>query len=252
MNRNSLMVCITGLLFVALLSGCVAAEPTRTANLQMVTHLTAGLPEQDVYIVKEGLADGEVMRATVEELALPEVQSAMLYSSAQFNNHDPFQATDAPFGPYPIGAELGFTMEEWLAATGSGTYTVHGNDATVEFEFENLIPNGLYTLWNTQTKLPPEPTITSIASGTWDGSDNTFTADADGNGSISLSMAAMPDSTDTHLSILAIAYHSDGATHGAYHGDFGRITHVQAFVAIPAPDAEAWVTEYAQAVTATQ
>lgn len=243
MKKQSLFVCVVGLLLVGMLGGCVASEPTRTAELQMVTHLTAGLPEQDVYIVKDGSAEGEVMRATIEELALPEVQSAMLYSSAQLNNHDPFLATETPFGPFPKGEELGFTMAEWLAATGSGTYTVQGNDATVEFEFANLIPNGLYTLWSTQTKLPPEPTITSIATGSWDGSDNTFVADADGNGSISVDMAAMPDTTDTHLSIFAIAYHSDKMTHGGYHGDFGRITHVQAFVAVPSPSADVWQTE---------
>jgi len=60
----------------------------------------------------------------------------------------------------------------------------------------------------------------------------------------------MPDSTDTHLSIFAIAYHSDGETHGAYHGDFGRITHVQAFVAVPLPGADAWQTQIGQIAAA--
>ncbi len=96
------------------------------------------MPEQDVYIVRDGLGDGEVARATLEELDV--VPAQPVYASTTANEHDPFVVGEAPFGPFAKGQELGFTMEEWLSATGSGTYTVHGSSAKVDFTFQNLVP----------------------------------------------------------------------------------------------------------------
>lgn len=124
-------------------------------DVQFVTHLQAGMVEQEVYIDN----GDDVVRATLEQLADPAVQGQMVYVSSTFNDHDPFQILDTPIGPFPKGQPLGFTMEEWLAATSSKTYSINGGTAHVNLSFGNLIPNG--------------------------------------------------------------TYHSDGNTHGNYHGDFG-------------------------------
>ena len=88
--------------------------------------------------------------------------------------------------------------------------------------------------------------------GELDGSDNVFTADADGNASISLEMPPLWETTEDRLSALAIAYHSDGQTYGMHPGDFGRVTHVQALAPVPAPGDEAWETRVVQVPAPSQ
>ncbi|MEM7128951.1 MAG: hypothetical protein AAF702_21645 [Chloroflexota bacterium] len=36
----------------------------------------------------------------------------------------------------------------------------------------------------------------------------------------------------------------------AMYGDFGRVTHVQAFVALPPPSADSWQTQFVQSAAA--
>lgn len=216
------------------------APKTLQTQLQFVTHVTAGMPEQDVFIVKDGLGDDEVVRATLDELTNETILKQTVYGSAGYVEHDPFGVTAAPLGPFPKGESLGFTMEEWLAASGSGTYTIDGGDASLDISFEGLLPNGVYTLWCTRITLPPEPVIFDIACGEWDGSNNQFVADAAGNGSLTFDMRPLPDITAERISLFALAYHSDGQTYGPLPGEFGERTHVQALAFIPAPGDEAW------------
>lgn len=70
------------------------------------------------------------------------------------------------------------------------------------------------------------------------GSQNTFVADAAGNGTFQITMPALLPSTEDVISDIAAAYHSDGQTYGAGPGDFGRVTHVQLFIVEPPPAPE--------------
>ncbi len=88
-----------------------------------------------------------------------------------------------------------------------------------DLSFRHLVPHGLYTLWCFAGSLTP--------CGASDGSENSFQADAAGNASVTLRLAPLRPKT-----IIAIAYHSDGQSHGPLPGDFGLNTHVQLMVTL--------------------
>lgn len=261
MRRKPVFLCFA--MFVFLFAAACAAEPVEVekevtriveievpaeammaeklqTNLQFVTHVAAGMTEQDIFIVNDGLADNEVIRATLEESTAEDVLGAEIYTSAGYVAHDPFALSEEPLGPFGRGEPMGITMGEWLGATGTGTYTVQENQAEVVVDFEGLVPNGTYTLWCTRITLPPDPVIFDIACGEWDGSENGFVADENGRGSLSFSMRALPDITAERISLLALAYHSDGQTFGPLPGDFGSQTHVHLLAFLPPAGDEAW------------
>lgn len=240
---------ILALVLMAMVLGACTVTQSRSTELQFVTHLTAGMPEQDVYVVG---SDNEVVRATLEELASPEVQAQTVYASTEAVEHDPFGVGESPFGPFAQGQELGFTMGEWLAATGGGSYSIKGENAVADFAYENLIPNGVYTVWCSRINFPPDVQIFDAPCGQWDGSENSFVADSAGNGQITIALKPLPDSTETGVTVFALAYHSDGQTYGAFPGNFGQVTHVQSVAFIPAPSDAAWQANFEPIAMATK
>ena len=140
---------------------------------------------------------------------------------------------DEPLGPFPMGDELGVALGAWLKAAGSGTYAMDGDSVQMDLSFDNLVPNGVYTVWCSVITLPPDFSITDSPCGAADGSNNAFTADEHGNAAFSVETAALPPTTDTSMSMIALAYHSDGNTYGEYPGDFGLNSHVHIFAVIP-------------------
>lgn len=136
-------------------------------------------------------------------------------------------------GPFVKGESLGFSLSEWLAGTASGSYKVDSGVGTLEFSAENLVPDGVYTVWCSRIKLPPEPLVIDMPCGALDGSENVFEADANGKAEFNLVMNALEPSTQSTVNVLALAYHSDGNTFGAYPGPFGSNTHVQLFFLMP-------------------
>ena len=147
--------------------------------------------------------------------------------------HDPFKVGENPLGPFPKGESLGFTLGQWLAATGSGTYSVDGDNAELKLSFKNLVPDGIYTVWCSRLKLPPDPIIVDRPCGLEDGSGNTFKSEAIGTGSFNLKLKPLEPSDNNTVSVIALAYHSDGKTYGANPGDFGLNSHVQLYFIIP-------------------
>lgn len=213
--------------------------PSKQLDLQLANHLVAGMPEQDVYVEVEPGSD-QVRRITADEQEV--YQDAPAYGSPLMIEHDPFQLGEEPLGPYAKGAELGFTVGEWLAATANGTYTVTGDEAEIDLTFQNLVPGGVYTLWCARVFVPPNFKIVDIPCGNPDGSESTFTAEANGNAVFRVTMEALPDSTAEMVNVIAAAYHSDGQTYGDVPGDFGLNSHVQILAMLPAPNDEAWQT----------
>ena len=198
---------------------------TDAANIQF------GVPMQDVYI-DDG--DGMIMRPqdlSAETLAQPLYRATTLIEPDFLE--EPFEV-----GPFEKGEPLGLTLAEWLDATGRGTYTILGNRAVLDLTFENLIPNGVYTLWCTEIHVPPDTKIIDHPCGAPDGSENTVIADAQGRGAIRLEMDVLPPSTEEVIISLGFAYHSDGLTHGAHPGEFGYNLHVQLFYEFPQADDE--------------
>lgn len=237
MNRKSSLLTLVTLLAAMLISACtgvVAAEPQpQVFELQSVTHLALGMPEQDVFIERTA-GSGAVERvAPGKEAGLLDLP---VYAASEPVEHDLFSTGDVPFGPYPIGAALGMTLGEWLAASGHGTYTVTGDRAKLEMTYEKLVPNGVYTVWCSRVTFPPDIEIVDKPCGAADGTENTFTADAQGNARFELKLDVLPPSTATTVTSIAIAYHSDGKTYGAYPGDFGLNSHVHLAAPIPAQE----------------
>lgn len=221
------------------ISACsgTTAQTTKKVDLTFVSHLAAEMPEQDVFVEISPGSD-QVQRITVENSQT--YMDAPVYASQAAINHDPFQLGDAPVGPYAKGADLGFTMDEWLAGTATGTYTVTGDEAQIDLSFEKLVPNGVYTVWCAHINVPPNFSIVDEPCGAADGSQNVFTAGADGKAEFNLSVDALPDTTDETIRVIAAAYHSDGKTYGSYPGDFGLNSHVQILAFIPEPEDTAW------------
>jgi hypothetical protein len=112
---------------------------------------------------------------------------------------------------------------------------VTGSQAQVDIHFENLIPNGVYTLWCSEVHLPPDANVIDRPCGASDGSENVFLADESGQIDISMQIEAMPPTTDDTIFSFGLAYHSDGQTHGSHPGEFGLNLHVQLFFELPPP-----------------
>jgi len=209
------------------------AQPTPQMT-ELVFNTNAGfiqmnIPIQDVFI---DAGDEQVMRPQVlneETLAQP------LYSAATEIELD---FVEAPFdvGPYPKGKPLGFTLEEWLAAAGRGTYTVRGNRAVLDLTFENLVPGGVYTAWCFTFIHPPDWALIEPPCGAADGSENTFIADENGDGAITIELEAIPPSTEKISHRIAIAFHSDGQTYGPSPGQHGYNLHPQLVYVFQPPE----------------
>ena len=222
-----------------LVGAAIAAWPVAAKErmeVKLLTHIQMDLPEQDVFV--ESASDAtKVVRVEGAEAKKVETLAKKGYASTAAVPHDPLKVGPNPLGPFPKGAALDFTLGKWLDGTGSGGYTVDGDEATVDLSMQKLVPNATYTLWCSRLKFPPNPSIVDKPCGKADGSENVFKTDASGKGTIHLTMPALEPSTKEVASLLALAYHSDGKTYGSEPGEFGLHTHVQLAWLLPAPAA---------------
>ncbi len=210
-----------------------AAGSSQTVNIQFVNHIQAGLPEQDVFVGGEGLKPGRVVRVDVKDAAFGGNLAKEVFAAGRAVEHDPFKQGKRPLGPFPQGQSLGFILQRWLAATGSGTYRTDGTTAHMMLRFRNLVPRGAYTVWCSRVTFPPSPKVLDRPCGAADGSQNIFRAGTQGTGFFQLNLDPLPPSSRETKTVIAIAYHSDGKTYGAHPGAFGLNSHVQLFFALP-------------------
>lgn len=205
------------------------AKPSVSIDLAYMTHLDMNLPEQDVYIEKEGM-DG-VWRVTKGDNDM----SATLYKASEEVHHDPFNP-DA-LGPHPKGDPLGLTLGEWLHHKGAGTYTCTNGEGHFKSAFSGMIPNGVYTMWHAFIALPPTTPFSGtldLPLGARDGSESFFSADAEGNANVERTFRPCLEMTDVWTTaMLALNYHSDGKTWGANPGEFGLNAHLPLFLMLP-------------------
>ncbi|MGI9354474.1 MAG: hypothetical protein ACR2PF_04840 [Rhizobiaceae bacterium] len=216
----------------ALLVTPVVAIAGDSVELTFVDHIKAEMIEQDVFVDK--LSDGTVFRVTKENAG--DFSDAQVYRTAAPVEHAPMDATK--IGPYPAGAQLNFTLGEWLSASGTASLTCSDGKGTLSAEFQNLVPNGVYTMWNffAGQQLAKFHTY-DLPVGAPDGSEAAFTADEKGHAIYEVSFEPCLQGTTPQLMAgLAIAYHSDGKTHGYEPGPMGNKSHVQLFTAIPPAD----------------
>jgi hypothetical protein len=226
--------------FVAItigLASIAGAQQTAlmVSDIGFVSHVTAGMVEQDAYVEKVP-GSGEVFRVTAEEAE--KFMNFPAYGTAKSHHHAPFATTG--LGPFEKGKALGMTLGEWLAGTGTADYSCKGGSASIKIEFEKLVPNGTYTVWNFLAGKPhmgcadcPFSTI-DFPMGARDGSQSMFKAGADGKATYAASFSpCLTLGNDTLFSGMALAYHSDGKTYGRGPGEPGNKMHVQIFAGLP-------------------
>lgn len=226
-------------LFVLMTMMACAAAPARVAQLEALTDIEMGIPQQDVYVEGD---DGMLYRVHQDDLT-DEILAQPAYATAEYNPPDLFELSDNPRGPYAKGEPLDFTFGEFIDATGHAEYIKHASGFDeVLLVFENLRPNGVYTLWCVLMWPPPATDALEIPCGAPDGSQVEYQADADGNLEAHLRMSAMPYSTAEQVSNLCLAYHSDDQTHGHVVGDYGKNAHIQLCFDVPPQDSDLWQT----------
>lgn len=199
-------------------------------DLTFAYHIDADMAEQDVYIERPAGSDS-VFRATRGDRSLRQP----IFASAEPQAHAFFDPTAT--GPYPKGPSLGMTLGQWFGASGAGSYDCRDGLATIEVEFSGLVPEGVYTMWHFFMASPPtDPFIGTydLPLGRRDGTDSVFKADQQGTAHYERTFKPCLQLSGEHLmSGLAVAWHSDGRTHGVRPGDFGLNSHVQMFLGLP-------------------
>jgi hypothetical protein len=216
------------------LAGGLMATPAwggeKTIELAFITHLDAGMPEQDVFIEREP-GSGEVFRVTAGDHNM----SAPLFAAATEIEHNPFDP--AAVGPHAKGESMGMTLGEWLKTSGRGTYTYRDGEGSLDLRFTGLVPNGIYTMWNVFGPVSPPKPFTGLLDlplGASDGSENMFRADEQGNAVFTHTFKPGLQFSDVWTNaLLAICYHRDGKTYGGSPGLFGLHSHVPLFVMLP-------------------
>ncbi len=227
---------VTALAFVAVTAGTVAAEDGdygttgHSLNLSFHFHLDANMYEQDVFLRRDA-SDPGVYRVTAGDRDM----AAPLYRTAAYVPHSPYDAEQ--LGPYEPGEPLGITLGEWLSGTGRGEYTCSDNEGKLDIRFDNLAPNGVYTLWHFFMADPPtEPFSGALALpvGARDGSQAGFRADAHGKARFERSFKPCLQMSGEHLTAgLATAYHSDGQTYGPLPGEYATRSHIHMILMLP-------------------
>lgn len=226
----------------------VASKPWEV-NISLLSsiYLPTPRPVGDVYFELNNTTPDLVYRIESGQAKDPINLGKMAYATTNTTRHDVYKLMPNALGPFPKGKALRFTLEQWLAATGLGTYIEENDNAALNLTFHNLVPNGTYSVWSHRVTMPPDYNYSFTPVGASDGSQNVFKADADGNGIFKLKLKALPPSTNitykdyvamyvtkqvpisTRITwtLIAVAYHSDGKTHGPTPGELGKTTHMQ-------------------------
>lgn len=232
---KSLALSIAAFALAVSLGTAAQAQQTTKIEVTFFDHHTAGMIEQDAF-VETAPGSNEVIRVGKDEAA--PYLNRPVFGSTQAVHHAPFNA--AANGPHPKGTRIGMTLGQWLAGSGTGTYTCTADTGTLEVNFTGLVADGTYTMWNFYAGKAhmgcadcPFATI-DFPVGAADGSQSPFKADAQGNATYAATFTpCIQLGTDRFAAGLAIAYHSDGKTHGPTPGQLGSASHVQLFTVLP-------------------
>ncbi len=226
MNRSML----TTIMAAALATTGLSAQEVRL-EVEFVDHLGAGMIEQDVYVA---LPDGAGVQRVTPETYRHFLRQPLFATAAEVH-HDPMNPL--ALGPFPQGAPLGITLEQWMGAEGRLTYTCSGGTGRVEADFEGLVPQGLYTAWYAFMPNPATRPFTTydLPLGARDGSQSVFTSDEAGMARVVREFSPCLQLSGRQLTaMLAVAWHSDNRSWGSNPGPFGSATHLHLFAPLPA------------------
>ena len=210
-------------------------------NFRFSAHPRLGFPEYQVLVQQDDLNAEMGVRVDIEESRDPSNLDREIYVSAEKISHNPFSLKATPTGPFALGESIGMTLDDWLAASGSGTYTVRGTQAEITMNLENLVPNGVYALWCSRIKLTPKFDIVNEPCSAEDGSEKSFQVDAEGKADFTMSTQALPRIIDDKsVSVLALVYHGDGSAYDENLKILGQNGYVQMFTVLPPLSHRGW------------
>lgn len=205
-------------------------DPPVRIDLNFIFHIDEDLVEQDVF-VERSPGSGKVYRPGKGERDL----SLQLYAPDVAVPHTPFETDNV--GPWSKGKALGISLGRWFSARGKGSYTCQDGEGHLEVGFSSLVPSATYTMWHDFYAWPPtEPFIGTydLPIGARDGSQSVFHTDERGNAEVVRRFKPCLQLSGEHLAAeLAIAWHSDGRTHGPLPGEFSTATHVHMYAGLP-------------------
>lgn len=229
---KNFLVKVNAAIFFLFVCTLTLMSQSKPINLTFVDHLKAGMIEQDVFVEKVK-GSGFVYRVTAEERE--KYLDYEVYATKTMQEHDPLNR--AKVGPYQKGQSLGITLRQWLSAKGAATYQCEDGWGVFKAEFENLVPNAVYTFWHSFMAKPPTTPSTGfldLPMGDRDGSQSVFRTDENGKATYNIRFETCLQMTNNQLmGLVAIALHSDGETYGVLPGPFGKVTHVQLFTPLP-------------------
>ena len=141
---------LTTLSLVALSAAATDAtqEPWEVGvKLASPIYLPTPRPISGVFFVLNDTTPDLVYRVELNQTKDPVNLEKTAYATTEETPPDPYKVMPNALGPFPKGRDLGFTLGEWIAATGEGTYIEEGEDATIDVTFKKLVPGGTYTIW---------------------------------------------------------------------------------------------------------
>ena len=127
------------------------------------------------------------------------------------------------------GRALGVTLRAWKAANGRAMLRCRGGVETIRSRFRHLIPHGYYTLFVVHLDVPKDPgRFTPL--GASDGSNDSFVADAAGQGHETnvISSCLTPG-----REAVVLVWHSGGQILGSSIGSPGVASHNQLIFPVP-------------------
>ena len=216
--RGFVLICAG--LFVA---GCSESLPTAPAAVTTAAPLATARTSDIVHIpffVQD--ASGQAPAAPTSSLF-------------EVRRHNPVMA--------PSGRPV--TLAEFNAVEGTAIVQCGAAGTQVTLQLRNLIPNGLYTIWNVVFKAPGfDPSFANLtglgALGSASGTQNVFRASASGDGAISATTGAGSLSAQGSIGACALtdefewhvvgAYHIDGQSHGPTLGPDGTAVEQFGFI----------------------
>ena len=248
---------------------CGLNTPTlaRTAmtKIQFVHYVEIGMPEQDVFIEPYNWLDDlpsnfiyplrphdvrekipavfieprselvpNVVRLDAPESQLPAYLAKSLYATKDAIPHDAFKSGRHATGQFPKGDNLGLTARQWLAAQGSGTYSVIGNMAEFHLSFQKLVPFEHYTLECVTIPVRANADTVETNCPQWSRLHTGIQPDADGSATLRLRIPALRDSMGERTTILQLIYEREVTRWSSELGGYGWNQHVQLLFPMPA------------------
>ena len=224
---QSAQVGVSSAILLAFSSAPAYSDPLQ---LEFESLTSAGMVEQDVFVTTD---DGARVRR-VPLSQIDEMRGSELYGTTEPPAFEPLKLN--PTETYAKGRALGLTLDEWLAASGSGSYECVEGKSSVSLQFDGLVPNAVYTVWNFIDAEPPtDPWQTLLFPlGARDGSDAEFETDSEGRAAYKATFQPCLETSGTQtLAGLAVAWHADGKVYGALPGDLGVVTFTQIMALLP-------------------